>query len=221
MGRKNFGKEHGNAVLAVMLAMVLFIAMSWALLRSDRSGESAEMESMRAAVSQITQYPATLRTTVMRMNANGVPLTEIDFTNKTGQENELFDPAGGGAVPQKPPINIGAAKSWKFKGLRDPENGYYIDNVGMDVAVDGREAIVYLDGLSLMMCEAINRSIGLARKPTTEATAVDFDLNGGAGGPGPAADNDHTFASSPGRSAACVENGHGGNYVFYYALIEQ
>lgn len=220
MGKK-FKKEHGNAVLAILLAMVLFIAMAWALLRSDRSGESVEMESMRAAISQITQYPATLRTTVMRMNANGVPLTEIDFTNKTGQANEVFDPAGGGAARQKPPINIGAAQDWKFKDLRDPVNGYYVDNVGGDVAVDGREAIVYLDGLTRMMCEAINRSIGLARNPTTEATAVNFDLNGGAGGPGPAADNDHSFASSPGRKSACVENGQNGNYVFYYVLIEQ
>lgn len=240
---KKSGKERGNALFLILIAVALFAALSYAVTQSGRGSGTVDKETALIAAAQTTQYPAALRSTITRMVITGTATTAIDFTTGNGTA-KVFGSSGGNAVFQTPPNNIGTASgegqamggtltasTWGFKDVSHANRGYFVLGVGTDAGVGGREILAYLHDITLAVCEQINKGLGLTTTPETQSTAVDLTLNSGKGADATAADasaaaagtgttNVYAASNSSGRAFACIRNG-ATLYDYYHALVEQ
>jgi hypothetical protein len=233
------GKQRGNALFLILIAVALFAALSYAVTRSGRSRSTIDRETAMLKASQITQYPATLDTAITRMIITGTTADEIHFGqtgNGLDDEGNVFDSDGGGITPSDPPNGIGPAQgdwpaqgtlvdgTWGFKDVTDAANGYYVYDIGINTDVSGREAIAFLHDIKVGVCEQINKGLGVAYDPIPDqATAVDYTTNTGTGDAGPAASGGsaNTFGAIADEPFACFQNGATAVYDYYHVLIEQ
>lgn len=219
---KNIKSERGNALFLILIAVALFAALSYAVTQSGRGGGSVDKEQSLILASQVTQFPAAVRTGVTRMIITGTSVGTLDFAGTlTGADtsDDIFDSAGGGVILQAPPANAQtAASAWIYMPATGAADGWYVLTIGTDTEDTGREVIAAMDDATLSICQQINRGLGLTAAPAVEATAVDMAVAGAAAG---AADNAWTFTSAPAQPFACVRNGAAGAYVYYHTLVEQ
>lgn len=220
--------EKGNALFLILIAVALFAALSYAVTQSGSGGGTIDREQSLISASQLTQYPALVRTTVTRMVLTGVAVSNLSFdsTPVGTSDREVFGAQGGAVGYQVPPSSSGAT-DWGF--THDVGgNGYYITGVGTDTAT-GEDVIMYADGISQNVCEQVRKGLGLATTPTVEATAVVYPVYDystipptiTSGGGAAAGNNAYSFNSDAGEAYSCVQNAAGGNYVYYHALVEQ
>src|SRR5690606_14672174 len=60
--------ESGNVLFLILIAVVLFAALSYAVTQSTRSGGGgASQETSLISSANVTQYPASIRTAILRM----------------------------------------------------------------------------------------------------------------------------------------------------------
>ncbi len=171
--------ERGNVLFLILIAVALFAALSYAVTQSTRSGSSdASSETNLINSAQLAQYPAGVRTSVVRMIIGGTSVdtllfdTPSDFSlieadTKTGQA--VFHPSGGGAVFQIAPNEVMAnqtATNWIFS------SDYEVSQIGQTVAAssDGNEITAFLPGVSSSVCKKINSELGI--------TGTDADSDG-------------------------------------------
>jgi len=225
--------ERGNALFLILIAVALFAALSYAITQSGRGGGTLDKESAIIAAGQVVEYPATLRTAITRMIITGTPASgagavEFDLTPE-GTTNELFSSAGGGMTDIPPPAASGAT-AWTYADAIHATDGFYIKDVGSNTSVSGREAVAVAQGVTLTVCQQINKGLGQASPYTPAAltavmnwaaplatynTANANTLNGN--GVGSAA------ANVDGESFTCVSNAVTAiaPYHYVHALIEQ
>lgn len=213
--------QSGNALFLILIAVALFAALSYAITTSSRGGGSIEKETAVLLAAQITQQGAALRSTVTRMILTGTPSDLVGGTPltffayephpynepawnfiygsvDTDPSNELFNPAGGGALFPIPPgaacvggeCNDILVGGWIFLPLP-------VDGIG----TADPDVLMETGYLTEPVCTAINRGLGLSNPPAVEADP-------GAG-----------FNAYPGAAAACV-NAPGG-YIYYHVLLER
>lgn len=219
--------ERGNALFLILIAVALFAALSYAVTQSGRGSGTIDKEQSLISSSQITQFPAAVRTGVTRMIITGTTVGTLDFTTAptNSADTEVFGTSGGGVVYQDPPANIGGATAWTFLDAAHATDGWYIGGVGTDTVTTGREVIAVLDGVSSNICSSILKGLGLSSTPLVESVAVTF-VAGTNGEDGTAAGPSTFFAwnalATPDpQPFACTRNGAAGNYVYYHALVEQ
>lgn len=238
--------ERGNALFLILIAVALFAALSYAVTQSGRSSGSIDRETAMIAASQITQYPATLDTTITRMIITGTDVSRIHFDHDTHSgdgtrtdEGNVFHTDGGSATRSTPPSNIGAARgtwpdmgtlsgnTWGFKDVSNTTMGYYVFDLGSNAELTGREAFAFLNNIKLGVCEQINKGLNLAYDPLpNQSVPVDYEANSGLGDTGSATDggSSNTFGALPGEPFGCVQMGDDAStayYDYYHALIEQ
>ena len=238
--------EKGNALFLILIAVALFAALSYAVTQSGRSSGSIDRETAMIAASQITQYPATLDTTITRMIITGTDVSRIHFGHEEHSgdgtredEGNVFHPDGGASIRSKPPANIGSAEgtypdmgaleknTWGFKDITDDDSGFYIYDIGSNEQRVGREAFAFLHDISLGVCEQINKGLNLEYDPIpNQDTAVDYEANDGLGDVAAATQggSTHTFGALEGEPFGCIQMGDGpdsAHYDYYHALIEQ
>jgi len=237
--------QRGNALFLILIAVALFAALSYAVTQSGRSSGTIDRETAIIAASQITQYPSSLETAITRMIITGVQPSEVHFDHTTynsdaaanvNDEGNVFKGNGGGATKTSPPNNIGNAQgdwpvqgtlsngTWGYKDVTDSVNGYYIEGVGTDADITGRDAIAYLHDIAVGVCEQINKGLDIAINPIPfQNTAVVYDALGngvGASGPAVAGGSANTFGALPESPFGCIKNGTT-SYDYYHALIKQ
>lgn len=225
--------EQGNVLFLILIAVALFAALSYAVTSSTRSGGGdASSETNLISSAQISQYPASINTAIMRMVIGGTSVSDIRF-NRPSEFDDLdadtigvFHPSGGGATYIPAPSDImvdGLPGDWTFNGdLEVPEIGV--------TGAGGNDIIAFLVGLKSAICSRINEKHGL---PTTipvlngdrstqyttrmydDGTSdytlpvVDVpDIDDGAG----------TFDGQP---FGCFQNAGGGDYVYYHVIIDR
>ncbi len=221
--------QSGNALFLILIAVALFAALSYAITQSGRGGGTISKEQSVISASQITQFPATVRTGVTRMIITGSQVSKLDFDDGGSGSDAVFASDGGGITYQTPPANIGGATAWGFADVLATRNagagatkGWFISGVGTDTAITGRDVFAWLDDISLSVCQQINKGLGLSNStPRDEATTVVLT---GDGSDGAAGNNAYSFdiqsdAGDP-QPFACVQN-NGDEYVYYHALVEQ
>lgn len=222
--------QKGNALFLILIAVALFAALSYAITQSGKGSGTIDKEQSLIKAAQITQFPATVRSAVNRLVLTGTAITSIDFAVNAVSSNSdaVFSASGGGVIVQTPPITGGTASYWGFAST-DGTNGYHIAGIGTDTAGSGQDVFAYLDGISLSICQAINKGLGLSSTPSQETVAVVLTTDpithlatAGGAGDGTAARANVFYArhASP-QSFACNENTTGGNYVYYHTLYEQ
>lgn len=235
-------KQSGNALFLILIAVALFAALSYAITQSGRGGGTINKEQAVISAAQITQFPASVRNIVTRMIITGTVATDLDFDTSATGVNAVFAPEGGGGVYIAPPANIGnayggatgaTAGTWGFKDVSDATLGYYIDGIGTNTDVTGRDAFAYLHDISLAVCQQINRGLGI-KVPDGVATAglyngdgLDYTLGGGKGSATYAGGGNTMYLREYVTNTvffepfACVFNSGPDMYDYYHTLLEQ
>ena len=225
--------ESGNVLFLILIAVVLFAALSYAVTRSTRTpddGADNTINGIRA--SAIVQYPAGIRTSLMRMIMNGMGVSELKFnapaafSSLPNDAEGVFHPAGGSATYETASHDAmasGTEGTWHFNAE------FEVDNIGLDTAGDfpGNDLVAFLPGIRQGICARINEDIGLSAIPNSSA-----DLSGEY-----TVDMDDTYAlpadetmlgtegannTDPltGQPFGCFQN-NGGEYVYYHVLVER
>lgn len=229
--------ERGNVLFLILIAVALFAALSYAVTSSSRSGGgNASDETSLVKSAQITQYPSSVRTSIIRMMvSNGVDATDLefnapsDFADCTGAPTTysqcVFHPAGGGASMITMSTDVMAAGYgagvWYFTG------NYEIEDIGTSAAgdPDGNDIIAFLPGISGGVCNRINEELGITGDVTS---AADWDVTPA----GQQMVDGYTFpnetdvigdadsAGLAGQAFGCLTDSAGEN-IYYHVLIER
>ncbi len=175
--KKEYNKQSGNVLFLILIAVALFAALSYAVTQSTRSGGgSADRETSLLNSASLTQYPASLRTSLIRMVLNGIAVESMefnppaDFGTLTSEGVGVFHPNGGGGVYQLAPAEVMAGDDsgiWSFNAE------WTIAQIGIDVAGDGNDIIAFLPGVSRAVCESINDRVNII---TTNCTTTVGDI---------------------------------------------
>lgn len=232
--------ESGNVLFLILIAVALFAALSYAVTQSTRSGGGdATSETNLVNSAQVTQYPAGIRTSMVRMIIGGETATDIefnppsDYTNCTGAGDTpatfdrcVFHPLGGGATYQLAPSSIIATLdgTWYFNAH------FEIDNIGTSdgASSDGNDIIAFLPGISEQLCKRINEELGIS-------TTIQNNGANWLADPGIKTymDKNYSMPAAPtgvigtgatsnlsGQPYGCFQN-NGTDYVYYHVLIER
>lgn len=241
-------KESGNVLFLILIAVALFAALSYAVTQSTRSGSGdAAGEKSLISSAQLTQYPAGIRTALVRMIiSNGTAEEDLSFNRPSdfgdlaaadAESFGVFHPDGGGANYSLAPDDVMAGSSsapWRF----NVENEIYL------IGRSGTEAdptagpqqrsvdiIAFLPGVSQSICSRVNEELGLPSVPPAETDAVYTEavdmVHDGTNPSGiPAAPTGGTIGDATdggnalnGQPFGCFDDG--GTYVYYHVLIER
>lgn len=237
-GRAQRTAERGNVLFLILIAVALFAALSYAVTQSTRSGGGdAGRETNLVNSSTITQYPASIKTAIVRMIvSNGATPQELifnppsAFASLDADEIQLsvFHPTGGGATYALAPnsVTTETGQQWWFNG----EN--QVNNIGLTVgsgAPDDTSAdlIAFLPNVKQAICNQIHAQLGLTTVYPTHAAAI-VELN-----------QTDTYGSATDKflSTGITIGSGGGNilsgqpqgcflvaadeYVYYHVLVER
>lgn len=227
---KPAGPAGQNNRTALLLLLMIAMAVGGLYYAYTQTQDKAlRNESAQILTAQVMQFPATVRTGVARLQADGVPLYKINFSPQATGDHAVFHKNGGAVRYQTPPEGLlEDGGRWLFKSVTADGEGWFIAGLGSDEAA-GKDVFAYLSGVPLGLCERLNRNLGLAPLPRVESVAVDFAR------PGEKDDraglNPWTFSAhgkpvdaegnSGSPAAACVRNGTEGAYVYYHLLASQ
>lgn len=218
--------ESGNVLFLILIAVALFAALSYAVTQSSRSGSGdASSETNLINSSTITQYPAGVRTAMVRMVVSG-GLTADDFEFNSPSDfaagtagNEVFNPGGGGSTYQAagPDLMVGGAPGrWYFNA------NFEVPLIGTTTGTGtGNDIIAFLPGVKKAVCQKLNDEYGITGIPVHDATTgtlKDDKLNGE---PVPGVSEVlGTAGNLDGHPFGCFEDADDG-YVYYHVLMER
>lgn len=232
--------DGGNVLFLILVAVVLFAALSYAVTQSSRGGGNAESEVSLIKTAQITQYGNQIKFAVDRlMLVNGCAESELSFEHAdlnagyvnagapTDNSCHVFHTDGGGVTYLEPPSD--------WLGVTPSSLGYnvYYDQwygdwfiTGSDVSDIGTGAddlILVLPFVSRALCLQINNSSGIDN-PSGEPpqdVAVAFDINPFDGD----LTTDKVLSGTDGFYEGCIEGGATSGlmlnnmYAYYQVLI--
>ena len=221
------GKQNGNILFLILLAVVLFAALSYAVTSSMRGGgKDGGTEKNRSVASQIIQYGGLLENTVTRMRlSNNCSDMDISFINSvttiynshiSAPACQIFNPSGGGMVFQT--FKIGST-------LYNPQfsGSNYVQNIGT-TCTDGtcNDLVMILAIPNNSLCMEINNIIGIPNPNNT--SPVDTDVNTGTAFIGaysttPAQILDQTGGVLNFKNAGCLYESGSSTYVYYNVLL--
>ncbi len=231
--KKGFKKEEGNVLFLILIAVALFAALSYAVTSSTRSsGSNPNSETNLISSAQITQYPASVGTAIVRMLVSGTAINEVRF-NRPSEYSTLdspsigvFHPSGGGATYNPAPADVmvsGNAGQWVFNG------GLEVPDIGL-AGAGGNDIIAYLVGIKQSICSKINDEHGLGTTiPVLDAdrsalyTTRMYD-DGTTDYVLPTTDQpdiDDGSGAFDGQPFGCFQNTSGGDYVYYHVVVER
>lgn len=72
--------QSGNVLFLILIAVALFAALSYAVTQSTRGGGNADDETSLISSASLTQYPASLKLSMLRLSiSNGVSGLNTEF----------------------------------------------------------------------------------------------------------------------------------------------
>ncbi|MDQ7018846.1 MAG: hypothetical protein Q9M33_06750 [Robiginitomaculum sp.] len=189
-----FKDEKGNALFLILIAVVLFAALSYAVTSSMRGGgKDMSEEAAELAASRLLDYSAHLRMTIQRMMVSQYLNPEdIDFyvpnvmklygggnyirnnTNCTTTACEVFSPDGGGFSYQHfedlaNPSPTGWQSNWEKPGHWSP----LVANV-VNISSSKNDIVIRIVALNIDVCKALNRKVGLPEIPNADFAGESF-----------------------------------------------
>ncbi len=236
--------ERGNVLFLILIAVALFAALSYAVTQSSRSGGgTVDKETTLIRSSQLTQYPSSVRTSIIRMTLAGIDDTSLLFNSPTDfgagkpidtpaeEKRAVFHTNGGGASYTLAPAEIMAnqtATRWIYNAELQ------IESIGLtDVGSgNGNDIVAYLVGINESMCEQLNDRYGII---VTSINDPDGDGVPNVTGLNSTdltnyMDDTYTFPTTDGNKISsdfvgqpfgCFEEGTSNTYVYYHVLVER
>lgn len=235
--------RRGNILFLILLAVVLFAALSYAVTSSMRGGgKSAGPEKARALASAMIQYGVLVQSTVQRtMLVNDVKEYGLDFFDDDGPNNATANATCTNTncriFSYSTREGLMAWQNFKPEDYMDPRftatsayNGtglrFYLQAVKVvNVGTDADDLVMRIVGLKPEICDAINQILWGSSNDVTEnwgsAAAYQGTLTSFPSGSGVLGDEAPFYQ---GKQAGCaVRTGIGSPYGgdFYQVLIER
>ena len=231
----------GNVLFLILIAVVLFAALSYAVTRSSQSGnEGVEREQAALAASRIFNYTSALSQNLQRMLLIGsVPLEQLDFDSPNRlradgttyphdntlcltDECEVHDVNGGNFAYQDF-ANISAqlspswASSWEGPGTWSV-NIIKFENQGTDLP----DLVFRMANMDEGVCQVINEKAGADESPAIVNTGETVYFMRGDPTAGLSANDAYTFGDSNdtglnGATSFCSDSSLG--WVLYSLLL--
>jgi len=213
----------GNIMFMLLIAIVLFAALSVAITKGNQGSGSMSGEKTNLAADQVASFAVDVKRAVENMTRAGNSEADISFahagltgygTPGTNPKTEIFGFEGGGVALMDVPENVTEATQWEFTG------GTAAPGVGDDAAAD---LIMVLPNVNEAFCRAFNKKARYQPvDPIPEdTTACVYDT--GARYTGTFASSPNTMDASTFRATpapfACVACGSA--YHAYYVLLER
>ena len=233
--------EKGNVLFLILIAVALFAALSYAVTQSSRTGGGAtDGEANLVNSAQVTQYPASVRTAIVRMIIGGTDVTQLEFNapSEYGSLTEtsygVFHPSGGGATHVTAPPEVMQSNNqgqWVFS------SDYAIEFIG----TTENDIIALLPGISTSICERLNTELGVPSAtdtggdgdsvgvgPTTLPVLATHTMDSGNSGIGTAANGVAAFfidGDFSGQPFGCYDQDDttesAGELVYFHVLVER
>jgi hypothetical protein len=225
-----FVRDDGNALFLVLIGVVLFAALSYAVTLSTTAGggDDAGKDSATIVSSQLIQYTTSIEQAIMKMRIDGATDTNISFhaagwghndyqhTPPAGDRLKVFHPAGGGISWMAPPDDANDGSVWRITGALE------VTGIGTTCgAASCAEIVIILPNISKSVCDTINEKMGITSGQETVAiAAIDTEFTGTYS----AVDVIGDDAMPSGTATACFEgSGAGGGaasgtYHFFHVL---
>lgn len=222
-------RERGNVLFLILLAVVLFAALSYAVTNSMRGGgKDATPEKLEMQASEILQYATNIENVVTRLRlSQNCRDTQISFENTTvsGYANagapstkncHVFDQAGGGLSYQSPPAGSGASEYYFSTEL--------VNGIGTSASYsDGADLLILVPNLTLELCTLINNKIDprVTTSIMIEDSAINLTTNKFTGTYSSSADIDSSFWNFNGVASpeGCRQNTSSGAHYYFKVLL--
>jgi len=216
-------KTSGNVLIYVLLAIVLFAALSFVLTKQlGKSGSTGRLDDDRAGLraEELIQYATGVRSTIEQMRSLGNVLpTELSFVKQgetgyaTGSNAaKVYHPGGGGLNVFTPGpelfVSTSAKRGWNH------QMGTNVDWTSTSAS----DVIYSFVDVDPAICAAINKRLYKDTAiPVVDKTASALFINGDA--------DDEDFLDADcddcdGRVSLCVEDSAGVN-VFYNLVVSR
>lgn len=166
-------KQAGNVLFLILIAVVLFAALSFAISQSTRTtGGSANDDDANLLAAQVAQYGSALTNALVRMrlsnNCTDITINlfhasfTYNYTNPAAPVSNfcnVFDARGGGVVAQVPPI--------KAVPTGSPTNQYWyvscmaVKGIGTDANGANSKELIVQSFLNKDVCMKVNQKFGI------------------------------------------------------------
>lgn len=210
--RNNRQGERGNVLFYILIAVVLFAALSFVVGNMMRGG-NADMiaeENANLYAGEILDYGRVMRQAVQDMRiSNGCEDTNISLTRESGDAYEhtsenvncqLFS-ASGGDVNYTAPHDSITASDWVFTGT----------NIVGGVGTAAPDLIALLPDIAQSICNAINERTGI----TALGADADIDFTPFTG----TYTGTQTLDSAAAHTHGCLNYDNSGDNYFYYQVL--
>lgn len=213
---KILSSEKGSVLFFILIAVVLFAALSYAvsnMMRSGMSGGSTSISEERAQIyaGEILDYGRTVRQAVQSLRiSNGCRDTEISFennivagyTNGTNTDCQIFHGDGANIPWVSPAEDINDGSEWIFNGSN------IVDEIGTTLP----DLILMLPNISTAICTEINTASGVS-SIGTDATINFTQFTGSYV-------TAATVNFADGNSFGCLNFDNGGtDELFFYQVL--
>ena len=158
---KPYNRQLGSSFLIILIAVVLFAALSYAISQQSGSVAPLSSERIRLLASDVIDMGNKLSDSVGRLRLRQVSNTKISFENSivagytnsacTTDSCKVFSYDGGGRDWETPTPDINEGVDWGYTG------SVAIKNIGSDNA----DLVAFLPNISLDICNRINTLIGI------------------------------------------------------------
>ncbi len=235
---KDRRSESGNVLFLILIAVALFAALSYAVTQSTRSGGGdASSETNLVNSAQVTQYPASIKTAITRMNVSlSVSSDLLEFNTPatfgalTDPTYGVFHPSGGGATYAQAPNDVMVSAGTNPTGIWIFNSENEVHNVGTSAGAatsttGTADVIAFLPDIKKAICDKINSELGITGV-TVEAATIDVatlmnNANTGIGGGGGTIGYTGGATGLAGKPQGCYRAGAAGMYVYYAVLVER
>lgn len=231
--------EKGNILFLILLAVILFAALSYAVTQSLRGGGTdASSEKNLVKSAQITQYPVGVRAAILRMIVGGTDVTTLNFDppsvfgSMTAAQLALnvFHPTGGGAVfsmvPSEALATASSTQRWIFT------MNYGVPNIGTTASTStnaGKELLAIAPNIDSTLCAKIDSQLGVTTVPTLSSTGVSVtsaastqqEVQEFTYAPVYTANLTDGSTGLNDKPYLCVKNGSNSDYFYYHVLVER
>jgi hypothetical protein len=228
--------QSGSVLIYILIAVVLFAALSFAMSQMMRSGSTLTgSEARSASATSVLQYADAVQNAVHDMQINGISDTSICFDAPGWGNNsyvdgacantaaKVFDPAGGAVVWEAPAPGVNDTSPWLFTGV----NG--IAGIGTVCAQPScADLKMMLPNVAKSVCIAIDQQLGLISGSAAPPVDTGYDAVPFTGAYTVSATAD--IGDEPGSAAlsgqpeGCFQSSASptaGTYHFYRVLISR
>ncbi len=179
--------QRGNILFLILLAIILFVAMNYAVMSQRDGSKNASSEKVGSMTAQILQQAAMVEQTVQRLRVSGgcsdvqlsfantinSPANYVNPNAPADKHCHVFDALGGGLANPIPPAGsqdlTGRSAWYNVEGYV-----YNGSDAWVNVGTSAPELGMYLMDIRPEVCEALNVKLGI---PMT--TISDSDISFG------------------------------------------